>query len=68
MHFKPILPEWIPVIQGLMLLTGLYLGLSRGYLALENLVKNPALLNRAMLLPSLFVLVVVNILLRLYLG
>jgi len=68
LHFKPILPDWIPVIQGLMLLTGLYLGLSRGYLALENLLKTPALLNRAMILPSLFALVVVNILLRLYLG
>ena len=68
LHFKPLLPEWIPVIQGLVILVGLYLGLNRGSLALENLVQNPALLNRAMILPSLFTLVIVNILLWLYLG
>ena len=32
--FKPFIPEWIPAIQGVLLLAGIYFGLSRGYLAL----------------------------------
>ena len=67
-HFKPFYPEWIPVIQGIILLTGLYLGTSRGYLALGDLVRDPVARARAMILPSLFALLAVNILLKLYMG
>ncbi|NQT70565.1 MAG: 4Fe-4S binding protein [Desulfobacteraceae bacterium] len=66
--FNPLYPEWIPLIQGGILLAGLYFGLSRGYLGLKKLVKNPSMRIRAMILPSLFALVVVNILLKLYMG
>ncbi len=67
-HFKPFYPEWIPVIQGIILLTGLYLGTSRGYLALGDLVRDPVARARAMIFPSLFALLAVNILLKLYMG
>ena len=67
-HFNAFFPESIPVIQGIILLAGLYLGLSRGYLSLHGLVGNGSQTIRAMLLPSLFALLVVNILLKLYMG
>jgi ferredoxin len=66
--FHPLIPEWIPPIQGIVLLAGLYMGLSRGYLAIKGLVKDPLLRARAMILPSLFALLVVNVLLKLYMG
>lgn len=66
--FDPFYPEWIPVIQGVILLTGLYLGISRGYHGLETIVQNPFLRVKALILPSLFALFVVNILLKLYMG
>ncbi len=66
--FSPLMPEWIPVIQGVVLLGGLYVGLTRGYLALGNLVSEAGSRVKVMLLPSLFALFIVNILLKLYLG
>lgn len=66
--FKPFYPEWIPVIQGVILLAGLYFGLTRGYLGLKQLVHDHFLRVKAMILPSLFALFVVNILLKLYMG
>ena len=66
--FHPLIPEWIPPIQGIVLLAGLYMGLSRGYLAIKGFVKDPLLRARAMILPSLFALLVVNVLLKLYMG
>jgi plastocyanin len=66
--FNPFHPEWIPIIQGVVLLAGLYFGLSRGFLALKTIVPNSAARGRAMLLPVLFALVMVNILLKLYMG
>lgn len=66
--FKPFLAEWIPVILGILVLAGFYFGLSRGYLALKNLLQDPKLRTRAMILPSLFALLVVNLLLRLFVG
>jgi heme/copper-type cytochrome/quinol oxidase subunit 2 len=63
-----VLSEWIPIIQGIILLTGLYLGLSRGYMGLEILGGRPSLKARAMILPSFFALLVVNLLLKLYMG
>jgi hypothetical protein len=56
------------VIQGLMLLAGLYLGVSRGFMALKDLLPDTKLQLRAMLLPSLFALLAVNLLLKLYMG
>jgi heme/copper-type cytochrome/quinol oxidase subunit 2/ferredoxin len=66
--FKPFLSEWIPLIQGVILLGGLYLGLTRGFLALKPLLDNPVARAMAMIPPSLFALLVVNVLARLYLG
>ena len=66
--FNPFYPEWIPMIQGIILLAGLYLGVSRGYLSLKDLVCDPAIQAKVMILPALFALCVVNILLKLYMG
>jgi hypothetical protein len=66
--FQPFLAEWIPVLLGIIVLAGLYFGLSRGYLAIKDLLPDPALRARAMILPSLFALIVVNLLLRLFMG
>jgi len=67
-HFKALIPDWIPVIQGVVLLAGLYLGLSRGFSALKDLLPDTNSQIRAMLLPSIFALLAVNLLLKLYLG
>jgi heme/copper-type cytochrome/quinol oxidase subunit 2 len=66
--FRPFYPEAIPIIQGLLLLSGLYLGLSRGYLGLKQTRIRPNVRARAMAIPSLFALVVVNLFLKLYMG
>ena len=66
--FKPFYPEWIPIIQGIIMLAGLYLGLSRGYLALKEISPDPNARSRAMIMPLLFALFVINIFLRLYMG
>jgi polyferredoxin len=68
MHFKPLIPDWIPVIQGTVLLVGLYFGLNRGYAGLENIIQDSHLRIKAMILPSLFAMLTVNILLKLYMG
>ena len=67
-HFKALIPDWIPVIQGLVLLTGLYLGVSRGFMALKDVLPDTNSRIRAMFLPALFALLVVNLLLKLYMG
>ncbi|MBW1774770.1 MAG: 4Fe-4S binding protein [Deltaproteobacteria bacterium] len=66
--FNPLVPEWIPHIQGIILLAGLYLGLTRGYLAIRSLVDDPVQRSRVLIFPALFALFVVNLLLRLYMG
>jgi heme/copper-type cytochrome/quinol oxidase subunit 2 len=66
--FSPFHPEWVPMIQGILLLIGLYLGLSRGFLAIKHIVSDPVKRAKAMILPSLFALFVINILLKLYMG
>ncbi|MDP2647254.1 MAG: hypothetical protein Q8P24_20160 [Desulfobacterales bacterium] len=66
--FKPFLPEYVPAIQGTLLLAGLYLGISRGYVGLTALVPDPVARIKAMILPSLLALFTVNVLLRLYMG
>lgn len=66
--FKPFYPDWIPVIQGTILLFGLYFGLSRGFLGIKKNVHDPVARARIMILPSIFALLVVNTLLKLYMG
>ncbi|MBT8373104.1 MAG: 4Fe-4S binding protein [Desulfobacterales bacterium] len=67
-HFKAFIPEWIPVIQGLALLSGLYLGLSRCFMGLKTLIPDRNSQIRAMVFPSVFALLAVNLLLKLYMG
>ncbi|NOX33724.1 MAG: 4Fe-4S binding protein [Deltaproteobacteria bacterium] len=67
-HYNPFHPEIIPLIQGLLLLTGLYFGVNRVNLSLAGLIPDPLKRKKALLLPSLFALGVVNIFLKLYLG
>jgi hypothetical protein len=62
------MPDWIPVIQGLVLLAGLYLGITRGFIALKELLPDSGLQIRVMLLPSIFAILAVNLLLKLYMG
>ncbi len=66
--FRPFFPDWIPMIQGSILLIGLYLGVSRTYLGLKHIIRNPSDRMKALVPPSLFALLVVNVLLRLYMG
>ena len=66
--FQPIYPQAIPIIQGIILLCGLYLGLSRGYLSLKDIMPGPDVRARAMIVPSIFALLVINAFLRLYMG
>lgn len=66
--FQPFHPEWIPLLQGIILLSGLYLGISRGYLGLQSLTSDNGLRAKAMILPALFALCVVNTFLKLYMG
>ena len=66
--FAPFYPQWLPIIQGLLLLAGLYLGLKRGFLAVKKIMPPSTAGVKVMLLPSLFALLMVNILLRLFMG
>ena len=66
--FKPFYPEMIPIIQGIMMLIGLYLGLSRGYLGLKEIMAVTNARGKAMIVPSIFALLVTNIFLKLYMG
>jgi len=50
------------------LLTGLYLGVSRGFMALKDVLPDTKSKTRAMILPALFALLAVNLLLKLYMG
>jgi hypothetical protein len=66
--FTPFIPEWIPPIQGVILLSGLYFGLTLGYRGLKALFDSPVVRTKAMVLPALFALGVVNVFLKLFLG
>jgi len=66
--FKPFLPEWIPIIQGIIMSAGIYFSMSRGYLGLKNLLPESIPRFKALLPPSIFALIVVNIFLRIYMG
>nr|NIV99617.1 hypothetical protein [Candidatus Saccharibacteria bacterium] len=61
-------PQFIPIIQGIILLCGLYFGLSRGYLGLKEIVAVSDARAKAMIIPSVFALLVINIFLKLYMG
>jgi plastocyanin len=67
-HYPPFLPDWIPNIQGGLLLLGLFFGIRRGYRSVTALLTNPIAALKAMILPGLFALLFVNLLLRLYMG
>ena len=67
-HYKALIPDWIPVIQGLVLLAGLYLGITRGFIAVREILPDPGAQIRAMLLPAVFAILAVNFLLKLYMG
>ena len=66
--FNPFLPEWLPHIIGIILPAGIYFGLTRGYLALKSLVPDPHTRTKVMIMPTLFVLFMVNLLLKLFMG
>jgi len=66
--FAPLYPEWIPVIQGVILLAGLYFGISRGFMGLDPIVSGGAKKIKAMVLPAAFAFLIVQILMKLYLG
>jgi polyferredoxin/heme/copper-type cytochrome/quinol oxidase subunit 2 len=66
--FQPFYPQSIPILQGIILLCGLYFGLSRGYLGLREIMAVPDARAKAMILPSIFALLVINIFLKLYMG
>ena len=66
--FKRFYPEWIPLFQGIILLAGLYFGMSRGFMGLKSMVKDPITRTKALVLPSLYAFFVIHILLKLYLG
>ncbi len=67
-HFKPFIPQWIPLIQGIVLLMGLYLGLSRGNDSIKQLIPDKPTRFRAMLFPSLYAIFCINILLKIFMG
>lgn len=67
-HFRPFYPEVLPLIQGLLLLTGLYFGIDRVNRALSMMIADPSIRRKVILLPAIFALGVVNIFLKLYLG
>ena len=68
MPFHPFHPDWIPSIQGLLLLVGLFIGLRAGLRGLVPVVTDARRRSLMMLPPALFALAVVNVLLKLYMG
>jgi len=67
-HFHPLIPEWIPVIQGLLILSGLYLGIRSGIASLFELFNDARAIFRAMLAPAVLTLLICNIFLKLFTG
>ncbi|MEW5913539.1 MAG: 4Fe-4S binding protein [Thermodesulfobacteriota bacterium] len=66
--FQPLWPAFIPYIQGVLLLAGLYFGLSRGFAALGGLLPDRRRRALALLPVAGLALSVVNVFLWLYLG
>jgi hypothetical protein len=67
-HFPPLFPSWIPIIQGGLLLAGLFFGVRRGYRAMREHFESPRQAILAMLPATLFTWTLVAILIRLYMG
>jgi len=66
--YAPFIPEWIPMIQGLLLLVGLALGIRQGLRTIAEPVESNRAKALAMLPPALYALIAVNCLLKLYMG
>ncbi|MCB2190657.1 MAG: 4Fe-4S binding protein [Deltaproteobacteria bacterium] len=66
--FDPLWPRSIPYIQGVLLLSGLYLGLKRGLASLGPAAPTPGERLKAMLPTAALTLIVVNVFLRLYMA
>ena len=66
--FQPFIPEWIPVIQGILLLTGLFLGIRHSFRAVTQLIVDRTARFKTIILPSLFAWMIINFLLKLYMG
>ncbi len=66
--FRPFWPQAIPYIQGLLLLAGLYLGISRGWRSLDGLIPDQRRRARALLPVAGLCWLVVTLFLALYLG
>ena len=66
--FKPFHPETIPAIQGVLVLAGLFFGLTRGFSSFSDLLSGRRERIRAMIVPSLLALGVTNVFLKLYMG
>ncbi len=68
MHFNPLVPEWIPIIQGCVMLAGLFLGIRGAAKGLKSLAPDPPTHWRLILLPAIFAWLATNILLFLFMG
>ncbi len=68
MAFQPFYPQWIPAIQGVLLLTGLYFGIHRGFKALEPVISDRVARAKATVPIAVFAWLAVNVLLKLYMS
>ena len=66
--FAPFYPEWIPVVQGFILIADLNFGISRWFMGLDSTINEGSVKIKTMLLPSAFASLIVQILMQLYLG
>lgn len=66
--YSPFYPEWVPHIQAVMLLVGLYYGIKRACQSVAMIIPDRRLLLQTMWLPALCGAAVVNIFFKLYLG
>ncbi len=66
--FKPFWPESIPFLQGILILAGLYLGLSRGFASLAAVIPQRRQRALAITPMALLALVMANVFLKLYMG
>lgn len=67
-HFPPFAPTWIPIIQGGLLLVGLFFAIRRGYRAMSELFEDSKQAVLAMLPATVFTWGLLVVLLRLYMG
>jgi len=67
-HFPPLFPDWIPVIQGGLLLLGLFFGIRRGFRAMCQHFEAPRQATVALLPATVFTWALIAILIRLYMG